>query len=161
MRRSALFSSVLVSLVVVVGAVAINPAGANTAPPAGARAAAAQEATLQQKDSIFRLYQAYFLRAPDAGGWAHWANTYVKGGSLVNISNVFAGSSEFKNRYGELSNAGFINLIYKNVFYRQADPPGARYWTSVLDGGRSRGLVMIGFSESPEFIKLTATLPPK
>ncbi|MEO6629124.1 MAG: DUF4214 domain-containing protein [Aquihabitans sp.] len=160
MRRSNLFSSLLISLVVVVGAVAVSPAGATTANQAGRRAAA-PEATLQQKDSIFRLYQAYFLRAPDAGGWTHWANTYVKGGSLAKISNVFAGSSEFKNRYGDLSNAGFVDLIYKNVFYRQADPPGSRYWTSVLDGGRSRGLVMIGFSESPEFIKLTATLPPK
>lgn len=167
MRKRALMPLVIASLLVA-GSLFMDPAGANgarqstrrTATATRSAPAAATLATSRQRDSIVRLYTAYFLRSPDASGLLHWSTAYATGGSLARISDFFAASSEFKNRYGSLSNAQFINLIYDNVFYRVADGPGAAYWTSVLDGGRSRGTVMMGFSESPEFVKLTATLPP-
>ncbi len=97
---------------------------------------------------IGRLYRAYFLRKPDLTGLDHWINTRL---DLAAISNSFAESQEFKQRYGSLDNARFIELIYRNVLGRAAEASGRRYWIGQLGAGRSRGEIMIGFSNSDEF----------
>ncbi|HRA35061.1 MAG TPA: DUF4214 domain-containing protein [Acidimicrobiales bacterium] len=103
-------------------------------------------------DPVTRLYQAYFLRTPDAGGLDHWVATRRSGVSLIAISEHFAASTEFKNRYGALTNAAFVDLVYQNVLGRAGDKGGVTFWNQQLDGGkRSRGSVMAGFSESPEY----------
>lgn len=116
-----------------------------------------REPSRAQLDAVFRLYRAYFLRDPDPSGLDYWASLYANGRSLASISQHFSESSEFQRRYGDLTNAEFVDLIYRNLFDRQADSSGRSYWTSVLDRGRSRGAVMIGFSESPEFKRITGT----
>lgn len=118
-------------------------------------------ATPAQRDSIFRLYRAYFLRNPDNAGLNYWAEKYASGQwTLSAISEFFASSPEFKTRYGSLTNAQFVNLIYRNVLGRNPDAGGQSHWVQRLSGGTSRGAVMIGFSESPEFIKKTGTRAP-
>ncbi len=103
-------------------------------------------------DPVTRLYSAYFLRIPDAGGLTYWIGKRRKGAKLDTISQSFASSSEFKNRYGSLTNAKFVDLIYKNLFDRKPDPSGRTYWTGQLDKKRkNRGQVMAGFSESNEY----------
>lgn len=103
-------------------------------------------------DPVTRLYQAYFLRTPDAAGLDHWVAERRSGRSLIAISEHFAASAEFTNRYGSLSNASFVDLVYRNVLGRGADQGGAAFWRQQLDGGvRTRGSLMTGFSESPEY----------
>ena len=52
--------------------------------------------------------------------------------------------------YGELDNAGFVDLVYLNVLGRLPDDAGRSFWLDRLDtGSNTRGEVMIGFSESP------------
>lgn len=132
------------------------PVSADQAVPAVTRAA-----TSAQRDSILRLYKAYFLRAPDAKGHGHWAEQYASGTmSLASISQFFSQSKEFQTRYGSLSNPQFTALIYKNVLARTPDQTGSSYWVQRLNQGASRGSMMIGFSESPEFQRATKTLPP-
>ncbi len=110
---------------------------------------------------VTRLYKAYFLRDPEPAGRAYWAGRMTAGMRLEDISQFFAGSTEFKNRYGSLSNGGFVDLVYENVLGRAPDPGGRAHWVSGLDAGRlQRGKVMVGFSESPEFVKKTGTTPP-
>lgn len=99
---------------------------------------------------VARLYEAYFLRRPDISGFDFWTEKRGSGWSLRSISEYFAQSSEFTRRYGSLSNGGFIDRIYRNVLGRNPDPGGKAFWTSKLDGGESRGEVMLQFSESPE-----------
>ena len=111
-------------------------------------------------DQIGRLYRAYFLRDTDLAGLIYWKDSMSKGTSLEAVSNEFAASTEFKARYGSLSNAQFVSLVYSNVLGRPGDTAGEGYWTGLLDGGLSRGKMMIGFSESPEFINLTGTSLP-
>lgn len=107
--------------------------------------------------SITRLYLAYFLRNPDAGGLAYWVGKARNGTTLQRISSSFAGSSEFRTRYGSLTNAAFVRLVYQNVLGRPGDPGGISYWTSQLDRRRKdRGQVMLGFSESSEYRRKTA-----
>lgn len=97
---------------------------------------------------IGRLYRAYFLRKPDLAGLDYWLNTRL---DLASISNNFADSQEFKQRYGRLDNGRFVELIYRNVLGRAAEASGRRYWIGQLADGRSRGEIMIGFSNSDEF----------
>ena len=101
---------------------------------------------------IARLYFAYFLRIPDAGGVTFWGDQYRNGVPLATIANAFATSDEFLNRYGSLSNEDFVSLVYFNVLNRAPDTAGFEYWTGQLNSGaRTRGEVMLGFSESDEF----------
>ncbi len=125
------------------------PAFANTACP-------------EVTDSIVRLYSAYFLRAPDQGGFDSWLGAYATADwSLPRISGFFATSDEFVARYGSRTNAEFIDLIYSNLFGRAADPEGRAFWIGQLDSGaRDRGTVMLNFSESEEYVLLTRSITP-
>lgn len=103
-------------------------------------------------DPVTRLYFAYNLRLPDPGGLEYWIAKKRGGRSLSTISNSFAASSEFKTRYGAMTNRAFVERIYVSVMERPADPSGVAYWTKQLDTKKkNRGQVMIGFSESGEY----------
>lgn len=116
---------------------------------------------LQFTDSIVRLYTAYFLRAPELGGFDFWHDEYVAGRwSLPQMSTFFSESPEFVSLYGSLTDAEFIDLIYQNIFGRPADAGGRDFWLGRMQNeGLSRGTVMLNFSESPEYITQTATAP--
>lgn len=112
--------------------------------------------------SVYRLYKAYFNRAPDAGGSCFWVRRLVGGASLDDVSDSFAASQEFADTYGALSNRAFVELVYSNVLGRAGEASGVEFWTGELDAGRrTRGQVMVGFSESPEYIERTGTLPAR
>ena len=100
---------------------------------------------------VARLYFAYFLRIPDYGGLTFWINFYRAGNALAAVSQAFATSAEFTNRYGSLNNTQFVNLVYQNVLGRAPDTAGLNFWVGQLNGGATRGQVMLGFSESAEF----------
>ena len=104
-------------------------------------------------DPAARLYRAFLGRTPDATGLKFWVGRRRTGAwTLTRTADYFAGSSEFIRKYGSLSNKAFVTLIYTDVLGRAADPSGVTFWTSQLDTKRrSRGSVMVGFSESSEF----------
>ena len=100
---------------------------------------------------VVRLYLAYFLRPPDLDGFRYWRDQLAGGRSLQSTSNLFSGTSEFRARYGSLDDGQFVDLIYRNVLDREAEPAGRAFWTDQLTRGiRSRGWVMTYFSESIE-----------
>ncbi len=107
---------------------------------------------------VYRLYLAYFLREPDAGGFAHWTTQRNSGVAIRSISGHFAQSDEFVDTYGSLSDARFVDLVYRNVLGRNPDAGGRASWLEQLGNGMSRGDMMIGFSESREFILQTGTI---
>ena len=111
---------------------------------------------VDNRGPVARLYQAYFGRQPDSDGLRYWIGTNL---SHEAISDAFAASSEFLGRYGNLSDAQFVELVYTNVLGRPSDTAGRSYWLNQMRGGTSRGTVMLGFSESQEFIIKTNTLP--
>ncbi len=118
-------------------------------------------ATTAHRHSVYRLYRAYFLRDPEPAGWDYWSNTLASGRmSLIQISEFFSRSDEFKKRYGSLSDAEFIDLVYRNVLGRSPDGSGRSHWVGRLSAGETRGMVMVGFSESDEFQRKTGTVPP-
>jgi hypothetical protein len=71
--------------------------------------------------------------------------------SLVRIANAFVDSPEFEARDGQLDDEAFVRRVYDNVLGRDPDPDGLRHWTGALAEGRSRGWVLLGFSDSAEF----------
>ena len=106
---------------------------------------------------IIRLYLAYFGRLPDSAGLDNWLTARRSGASLTAVSDSFASSDEFRTRFGDLGNEQFVNLLYRNVLGRAPDEAGQAYWSAALDGGAGRGPIMVGFSESPEFVSATAS----
>lgn len=106
---------------------------------------------------VVRLYLAYFDRAPDYNGVVHWMGRFQAGMALADISQAFAQSAEFAQKYGQKTNAEFVQLVYRNVLGRQPDPTGYSFWVGQLDAGRvSRGGVMVNFSQSPEYAAASA-----
>lgn len=103
--------------------------------------------------TVGRLYQAYFDRVPDDGGRAYWVSRLGDDLSLIDMAELFEQSPEFQTKYGELSDRAFVELIYSNVLGRDPDGNGFEFWVDELASGtRSRSEVMIGFSESDEFV---------
>ena len=156
----------LVAICVVAAAVVGGPSAvvADTGPDAGAESVAVDGreplASAGVEGSIYRLYLAVFERPPDPGGFDHWVRAYLGGTSLPAIATVFAASPEFTATYGDLGDTGFVRLVYRNVLLRDPDAGGLAHWTAKLAEGRSRGWVMVGFSESPEFVAATGTPAP-
>ena len=109
-----------------------------------------------------RLYSAYFLRQPDLSGLRFWVGELNDGMSLQNVSEFFAQSEEFGERYGSLDDGQFVDLVYTNVLGRLPDAKGRAHWVTTLSTGKnSRGGVMLGFSGSPEYVTKTGTTPPR
>lgn len=104
-------------------------------------------------DPVARLYRAFLGRAPDASGLRFWiARKRAGTWSVTKMADAFAGSSEFKTKYGTLTNRQFVTRIYDDVLQRTADAGGVDYWTAKLDTKqKTRGGVMVGFSESNEY----------
>jgi hypothetical protein len=106
---------------------------------------------------VFRIYQATLGRAPDDVGFANWtARLYEGERSLASVVEGFVGSPEFQARYGDLDDRAFVELLYQNVLDRGADAQGLARWTGDLAAGARRSDVVMGFSESPEFVAGTA-----
>ena len=100
---------------------------------------------------LTRLYLALLLRAPDPEGLRFWVG-YSREHSIEDIANAMAASYEFLVRYGALANREFVDRIYRDVLGRAPDAPGLQFWTSLLDAGtRTRGAVLLAFSESEEY----------
>jgi hypothetical protein len=110
----------------------------------------------QRISPVARLYKAFFRRTPDEPGLDYWVGVYASGTALTTIAHVFADSEEFVATYGALDNAAFVDLVYGNVLGRSPDPGGGQYWVDALNRGLSRGVLMVGFSESAENLRLTA-----
>ncbi len=108
---------------------------------------------------IARLYRAYFKRDADARGFCYWAGEIERSG-VDAVSAEFAGSQEFAETYGPLSDEEFVDLVYQNVLGRSPDAAGKDFWIDQLQRGASRGRVMTSFSESAEYLLKTDTLPP-
>lgn len=126
---------------------------------AHAEAIASTIASNEYRDTVeplARLYFAFFDRVADYEGLNYYIDERDGDVSLASIADEFAGSTEFRLRYGTLDNAAFIERLYRNVFDAVPDSAQRAYWIGRLDAGMSRGSVMLAFSESGAFRTLTA-----
>jgi hypothetical protein len=98
----------------------------------------------------YRIYQAAFGRAPDAGGLGFWIAAMDRGTALQDVAGQFVSSNEFLERYGQLDTSAFVATVYRNVLHRDPDASGLGFWQDYLDGGGNRAMLLAGFSESNE-----------
>lgn len=108
-------------------------------------------------DDVYRLYQATLDRAPDFAGLTDWARKLGTGTTLESVAKGFVNSAEFRATYGALDDEGFVRLLYANVLDRTADARGLADWVGRLEAGQSRAEVVLGFSQSAEFSRSTAS----
>ncbi|MEC3863211.1 DUF4214 domain-containing protein [Mesobacterium sp. TK19101] len=109
-------------------------------------------------EMVFRLYQAGLGREPDRPGLLDWM-TKLDAGYIneLGLARSIVNSAEFSSVYGPLEDAAFIQLLYQNVLGRDADPGGLQNWLEQMTVvGQTRAQVLLGFSQSPEFITSTA-----
>ena len=101
---------------------------------------------------VYRLYQAAFDRKPDAPGLGFWIRTMDVGDTdIASMSANFIASPEFGSSYGtDVSDEGFIELLYANVLDRAPDDPGQAYWQERLAGDFEWPDVLAHFADSPE-----------
>jgi Tol biopolymer transport system component len=102
-----------------------------------------------------RLYASFFARSPDAGGLRYWAEKRKAGWTLARVAQEFSRSSEFRTKYGTLSDTDFVKHVYRNVLHRDPDAAGLSYWVGKIRSGTTRGAVMATFSESSEHVRVT------
>lgn len=116
----------------------------------------ADPAFSQRYGPLVRLYSAYLTRLPDYAGLMYWLDAMYplqgSGRTLFEVSEAFSHSQEFRQMYGALDNTQFVQLVYRNVHGRAADPGGLAYWVGRLGAGMTRGAFMVGVSESGENI---------
>ena len=102
---------------------------------------------------VFRLYNAAFSRLPDSNGLKNWINGNTSGNqTYASSAKAFAASQEFINRYGSnTTDTQYITTLYNNVLERSPDASGLAHYQSLLSSGsKSRGDLLLDFSESPE-----------
>ncbi len=113
-----------------------------------------------QQSKVLRLYKAAFGRSPDNTGFAYWTDTYRKGATLGSIAGQFATSAEWVQRYGESpTDEQLVDALYQQVLGRPGDDAGRGFWLASLADGLSRTRLLEAFSESPENITNTGTIP--
>lgn len=151
--RAALLALVLAA-VVVAGPLASEANADSTAP-------VADEASPGVRDSVVRLYFATLDRAPDRAGLDHWVGHYLDGLPLASVAQGLMTSPEWTSRYDRVDDAELVTLLYDNVLDRAPDEAGFTYWHRRLLDGHARTAVVLGFSESAEFVSATGTAAPE
>ncbi len=106
---------------------------------------------------VLRLYTAGLGRVPEQAGLD--ANvTVLRQSGLTGLAASIVNSPEFALRFGALSDAAFVDQLFRFALGRQSDAAGVQAWVNLINSGYSRAQVLIGFSESLENRNLTAHL---
>ena len=97
-------------------------------------------------------------RASEPGGKKYWCdeikNGNKTGGECAHFFLIEA--EEFRNR--GLSEADFVETLYKTFFGRDSEPAGKAYWVGELkSGAKTRNDVINGFIDSTEWCNICAT----
>ncbi len=106
---------------------------------------------------VARLYLAGLGRLPDPSGMRYWVVRHRDGLSIRRLADQFLASGEYDRRYGQPDDAGYIDLLYRNVLGRPSDPSGTDYWGRRLAAGVvTRSELLVQFSESAEYVRTSA-----
>jgi hypothetical protein len=115
--------------------------------------------------TLEELYVGFFNRVPDADGLSYWIGQFAAGQTAAQIGDAFYGAAvQFSSLTGysaSMSNADFVNIVYKNVLGRSdgADADGLAYWSGELASGHAtRGSLVVSILASAHSFKGNATL---
>ena len=94
-------------------------------------------------------YAHYLLRAPDAGGLSANLAAMARGMTISQMEAGFIASPEYFLKAGS-TNAKWVSKLYADVLGRAASPLEVSNWVALLNRGRTRSQVAIGFLLSSE-----------
>ena len=102
---------------------------------------------------VERMYTDCLGRAAETGGLKYWSEALCRHTQTAKslLHNFFL-SKEMKDKY--LTNEEYVWRIYRAMLNRDPDPSGLQYWKGRLDKGESPTVVIDGFIDSSEFVKL-------
>ena len=103
-----------------------------------------------------RLYRAAFGRPADTAGMTEWTDRLARGATATRLANALVASTEFRLRYGVLTDAAFVDHLYSTVLGRTPDPVNRATWLRRLRTGTSRGEVLATFAAQPVFTQRIA-----
>lgn len=84
-------------------------------------------------DSVQRIFVAFYGRPADPAGLTFWTNQANEKG-IAGVINAFATSDEAFSLYGNQATTLFVNRIYLQLFGRDADASGLKYWVDRIEG---------------------------
>ena len=126
-----------------------------------AKAASAPSADVTR---LVELYTAFFNRVPDADGMSFWIDEMKAGKTTNQVAESFYNAgvnySSLTGFSSTMTNANFINVIYKNVLGRKdgADAGGLSFWETEITSGRaSRGTLITNILDSAHTFKGNTT----
>lgn len=105
-----------------------------------------------QTKFVVRLYRNIFNREADESGLNDWTNRLQNGLSACELVEGFIYSDEF--RLSAFSNEEYVDILYRTMLGREAEPAGRADWIGRLNAGQSRSKVLAGFAYSTEFSNL-------
>jgi hypothetical protein len=111
------------------------------------------------------MYQSFFNRAPDSGGYATWMAVLTGGGSRDVVYDGFASATEFTNlcnsyNIAQYTNSelrgfmvkSFVRRMYQKLLVREPDAGGYSTWsTGLLNGSSYAANLVSGFTSGAEF----------
>lgn len=106
----------------------------------------------------YRLYLGVLGRTGEPGGLGYVINRLDQGETLKNVASGFLNSPEFYAKYGNTSQQEFIDLLYQNILHRAPDSTGNAFINDWMNHGASREDVVLGFTQSPEYVAQVATI---
>ena len=87
-------------------------------------------------DTVQKVFIAYYGRAADPVGLRYWETQLESsGGNLASIMNSFGNSLEATTLFGSLNSTAKINMLYQQMFGRDADFAGLMYYSQQLTAG--------------------------
>lgn len=103
-------------------------------------------------DDVFRLYAAVLDRQPDEAGLDSWTMALAEGRSFLSVVSSFVKAREFQDKYGDVTDSEFVELLYANVLGRAPDQSGLNGWTQQLvTGAMTDAEVVSSFVQGNEF----------
>jgi Domain of unknown function (DUF4214)/Divergent InlB B-repeat domain len=98
-----------------------------------------------------RLFFASYNRAPDPQALSALTEQLRRDGALGAAQSLVT-SDEFRNRYGDLDNGGFVDAMFRNVLGRAPDAAGRAFWVAQMGvpNNVSRAQVLLAFADSIE-----------
>ncbi len=107
----------------------------------------------QVRSFVERMYTVALGRASDPSGVDFWTEQLMnKTNDAASLSVGFIMGTEFTGK--NYSNDEYIQVLYSTFFCREADDAGKAYWSGLLESGNTRGAILAGFVNSPEFFNL-------